>query len=154
MASDKRTNGFLSSVQHIKLNNDKPSRMNFAAVKGQQGKYQTFVVQMPLHELADFFEADISNNPEWRSQRLVSEGRAKKVTSYIQGNSSDYVIPCLTAMIKDDAPELKKFPKLMANDFDFMTTEFAQEPDTRHGEASVFGQLVILSIPVTSRFIL
>ena len=152
MNTEKRANGFLSSVQHIKLNNNKPSRMNFSAVKGQQGKYQTFVVQMPLHKLADFFEADISESPEWRSQRLVSESRARKVTNYIQANCRDYVIPCLTATIKDDVPELHKFPKLMANDFDFMTTHFDQEPDAKYGDTTVFGQLTVLSVPETSRF--
>lgn len=148
----KRTNGFLTSIEHIKLNNDKPSRMNFSAVKGRQGKHTTFVIQMPLHVLADFFEADISDNPEWRSQRLVSEKRAKKVTKYIQANSNDYVIPCLTATIQDDVPDIKRFPKLMANEFDFMSTDFEQEPDSQYCDTPILGRSTILSIPNTSRF--
>lgn len=151
-AKNARANKFLTASQYIKQNNSAPTRFNFAASQGSQGKHDTWVIQVPLHVLADFFEPDAATDPQWRSQRLVSKARAQKITSYIQSNAMDYVVPSLTATIVDDVPDLDLFPNLMANKFDFMTANYSQMPDAMCGSDPIFGQLSVLSIPTTSRF--
>jgi DGQHR domain-containing protein len=148
----KRINQFLTSVEHLRLNKNAPRRLNFSASKGKQGRFDIWTIQIPLWLLADFFEADVSDSPQWRSQRSVSQSRAKKVTKYIQHNRRDYVIPSLTATIADDVPDLQKFPNVMVNNFDFMTTDYIHQPDARYGVDVLYGEMTVLSVPETSRF--
>lgn len=152
MTKHKRANGFLTADEHLKLNNCAPERMNFSASKGRQGRFDIWSIQMPLWLLSEFFEADDEADPRWRSQRLISESRGKKVTSYIAGNSSDYVIPSLTATICDDIPDLGKHPSAMVHSDDFTTCDYNQEPDYRLSGKDIYGQMTVLSIPKTSRF--
>ncbi len=73
-------------------------RFEFPAVVSIQGAKKYYMAAIPFGALSRLLAIDTGNTLE-RSQRDVSEQRAKKVAEYIQGNPSGFVIPGLTGVI-------------------------------------------------------
>ena len=124
-----------------------PTKQPYSAIHGKQGKHSVYTLMMPLHVLAELFDADVGSAFS-RSQRPVNKKRASGVTNYLRDNNNNYVIPSLTATIQDfkPSPALKN-AQLMYNDADFETThEQINTGMPAHGES------VLLHVPETSRW--
>lgn len=140
-------NSYQERVNEIaKFSLELPKKRAFAAVHGKQGKHSVYTIMMPLAVLAELFEADIGS-AFTRSQRPVNGKRAKGVTSYILNNSTNYVIPSLTATIEDFTPSKDIVGSVIYDDADFITSHIKNE-DLENS----FGDAVVLSVPETSRW--
>lgn len=76
-------------------------RFEFPAVVSMQGYKKYYMAAIPFGALSRLLAIDIGNTLE-RSQRDVSDQRAKKVSEYIQDNPKGFVIPGLTGVINSN----------------------------------------------------
>ena len=140
-------NPYQEAVNNIAKNLiDIPAKHAYSAIHGKQGKHSVYTIMMPLHVLAELFDADVGNAFA-RSQRPVNQKRAKVVTNYIRENNNNYVIPSLTATIQDFKPCSTLKNAVMYNDADFETAH-----QTLNLDAQTHGESVVLHVPETSRW--
>lgn len=83
------------------------------AARGIQAGRCFYNLAMPMRVLVKMLRIDDGDTME-RSQRLVNQSRARKVSQYMLDNRESYIIPCLTGVIDIDStsPDSVKFNPL------------------------------------------
>jgi len=76
---------------------------SFPGVRGVQAGKEYYIAQVPFNVLVKLFTFDDEDVPaELRAQRTLNVKRAQAIADYMLGNTSDYVLPAITASVSQE----------------------------------------------------